>query len=272
VAILTGHGAAVPVEEDIRRPTIGRLITTIRQALIPGRPTQRHVEWAIRIFVILAIVVGILILLVRIGLVSSEDVTLVAALITLNGVILTQVVNARIAEFNQRQQQEVETNRAQAERSRAYVENMENLLVDHQLRLSNKHDKLPGGGVDLSKQIYNEARVVAQAQTRAVLESVTHPTLNRILLLFLYEAGLIDDPPVISLFAANLSGADLSNVDLSGADLSGADLTDVDLSNADLTAAKVTQKELDQAKSLANATMPNGQKYEEWLKSMDRGE
>jgi uncharacterized protein YjbI with pentapeptide repeats len=159
---------------------------------------------------------------------------------------------------------------------------MESLLIDHQLRLSNKPEKLAGGGVDLWKQIHNDARVVAQAQTRAALEGDTDPTRNRILLLFLYEAGLIDDPPVISLIAANLSGVNLSGVNLSGANLSGAnlsnadlsnaDLNDVDLSNADLTAAKVTQKELDQAKSLANATMPNGQKYEEWLKSMDRGE
>jgi uncharacterized protein YjbI with pentapeptide repeats len=53
-------------------------------------------------------------------------------------------------------------------------------------------------------------------------------------------------------------GADLSNANLSGANLKGAD---------------VTEEQLDQAKSLEGATMPNGQKYEEWLKDKEgRGE
>jgi uncharacterized protein YjbI with pentapeptide repeats len=95
---------------------------------------------------------------------------------------------------------------------------------------------------------------------------------------------------------ANLSRAKLSGADLSGADLQGADLTEAkfvppfaaspgmvykesleqlypdlsgaDLSGADLSGAVGVSKELleDQAKSLSDATMPNGQKYEEWLK------
>jgi uncharacterized protein YjbI with pentapeptide repeats len=100
------------------------------------------------------------------------------------------------------------------------------------------------------------------------------------------------------LTQADLSGADLSSADLSGAEklLSGANLSGVDLSNADLTSTVLpprglpdvdlsgadllgadtiftTTKELaQQAKSLEGATMPNGQKYEEWLKSKGRGE
>jgi uncharacterized protein YjbI with pentapeptide repeats len=59
--------------------------------------------------------------------------------------------------------------------------------------------------------------------------------------------------------------------DLSGADLSDADLSDADFSDADLSGAKgVTEKQLELAQSLKNATMPNGQKYEDWLNS--RGE
>src|SRR5215208_8106652 len=94
------------------------------------------------------------------------------------------------------------------------------------------------------------------------------------------------------LTQADLSGADLSSADLSGAKqlLSGADLSGVHLSNADLKSAVlpprglpdvdlsgadlrgadtlfITPKKLaQQAKSLEGATMPNGQKYEEWLK------
>jgi uncharacterized protein YjbI with pentapeptide repeats len=91
---------------------------------------------------------------------------------------------------------------------------------------------------------------------------------------------------------ANLSGAyltlthlrqaDLKQADLSGADLSGADLYDpnwvkaslsgADLSGANLSDAEVTRQQLDQAVSLTGATMPNGQKYEDWLRSKDSGE
>jgi uncharacterized protein YjbI with pentapeptide repeats len=91
----------------------------------------------------------------------------------------------------------------------------------------------------------------------------------------------------------NLTGADLSHAVLQSADLSSADLTDADLtdavlrdttlsgallggadlSGADLTNATVTQEQLDKAKQLEGATMPNGQKYEEWLKDKEsRGE
>jgi uncharacterized protein YjbI with pentapeptide repeats len=100
-----------------------------------------------------------------------------------------------------------------------------------------------------------------------------------------------------NLSDANLSGADLYRANLSGANLgggltenkrltepanlSGADLSSADLSGADLSGATnllgaqgiITNEELDQqAKSLKGATMPNGQKYEDWLKSKNREE
>jgi uncharacterized protein YjbI with pentapeptide repeats len=72
-----------------------------------------------------------------------------------------------------------------------------------------------------------------------------------------------------ALFRANLSGADLKI-----ADLSGADLRDAILSGANLNSATgITNEELEQqASSLEGATMPNGQKYEEWLKSRGEGD
>jgi uncharacterized protein YjbI with pentapeptide repeats len=93
-------------------------------------------------------------------------------------------------------------------------------------------------------------------------------------------------------FAANLSGANLSDADLSHADLShggdcapnGANLSDANLSDANLSgsdlrkadlrsAVGVTNEELEQQTTfLEGATMPNGQKYEEWRKSKGRGE
>jgi uncharacterized protein YjbI with pentapeptide repeats len=93
----------------------------------------------------------------------------------------------------------------------------------------------------------------------------------------------------ITLSHATLSGAHLPNADLSGADLSGAGLSSADLSNAYLIKAYlseailsgaflseaegITNEDLEQqAKFLEGATMPNGQKYEDWLKSKDQEE
>jgi hypothetical protein len=86
----------------------------------------------------------------------------------------------------------------------------------------------------------------------------------------------------IDLAGSYLSGADLRRADLSGArlvnahlqrkddpNLSGADLTDADLSGADLTGAAVTAEQLAQTKSLEVATMPDGKKYEDWLKDKE---
>jgi uncharacterized protein YjbI with pentapeptide repeats len=78
-----------------------------------------------------------------------------------------------------------------------------------------------------------------------------------------YDANLIGaELSDAVLLKANLSNADLDNANLSGANLIGADLRG---------AEGITNMELDQqAASLEGATMPDGQKYEDWLKSKDR--
>jgi uncharacterized protein YjbI with pentapeptide repeats len=109
-----------------------------------------------------------------------------------------------------------------------------------------------------------ETRTLARARTLAALEEADLPHTKRIIR-FLYDARLIQgDTPPVSLSGADLTGIDLSDVELSKANLSGADLSGV---------KGITNKELQQqAVSLEGATMPNGQKYEEWLKSKGRGE
>jgi uncharacterized protein YjbI with pentapeptide repeats len=99
----------------------------------------------------------------------------------------------------------------------------------------------------------------------------------------------ITDLSAADLSGANLSGADLSAADLSDADLDRADMVDASLKGADLKRADlskallwsadlteadgITNEELDQqAASLEGATMPNGQKYEDWLQSKGRKE
>jgi uncharacterized protein YjbI with pentapeptide repeats len=81
------------------------------------------------------------------------------------------------------------------------------------------------------------------------------------------------------LNAANLSSANLSKANLRFASLKGAklfgdgpiigganksetDLSEADLSRAELTGANVTDKQLDKAKSLKGATMPDGTKHD----------
>ena len=91
----------------------------------------------------------------------------------------------------------------------------------------------------------------------------------------------------VDLSEANLSGADLhravmrgahlSEANLSGANLSGANIGYLDLSGADLNGADLSgafgvanEKLEQQAKYLKGATMPNGQKYEDWLRDRER--
>jgi uncharacterized protein YjbI with pentapeptide repeats len=83
----------------------------------------------------------------------------------------------------------------------------------------------------------------------------------------------------IALSHATLSGAHLPNADLSGAYLINTYLINTYLINAFLSGAflskaeGITNEELEQqAKFLEGATMPNGQKYEDWLKSKDQEE
>jgi uncharacterized protein YjbI with pentapeptide repeats len=56
---------------------------------------------------------------------------------------------------------------------------------------------------------------------------------------------------------AHLRDADLRDANLNGANLNGADLSG---------AEGITFKKLKQPASLEGATLPNGQKYEDWLK------
>jgi uncharacterized protein YjbI with pentapeptide repeats len=70
----------------------------------------------------------------------------------------------------------------------------------------------------------------------------------------------------------DLSNTDLSRANLEHTNLERANLKFADLSRPDLSNAQgITNEELEQqASSLRGSTMPNGQKYEEWLKSKDR--
>jgi uncharacterized protein YjbI with pentapeptide repeats len=75
--------------------------------------------------------------------------------------------------------------------------------------------------------------------------------------------------PYINLENDNLAGADLKRANLRAArlketNLGGADLRDADLTGADLSDPNVTEAQLATCKSLEDATMPDGQKYDAW--------
>jgi len=82
-----------------------------------------------------------------------------------------------------------------------------------------------------------------------------------------------DETQPAKLNAPSLSnGTDPSDIDPSNdhlkvTNLRGTDLSNADLSGAYLTGTEVSKEQLDRCKSLKGATMPDGQKYEEWLKS-----
>jgi len=192
-------------------------------------------------------------------------------------------------------QQKIENQRAEAERElaeqraqdealQAYLDQMSRLMLDKKLL-----EAEPGDPV----------HTLAQARTSTVilrLDSKHNESVTR----FLTNSGLAESSEApasllgeISRSHAKLSGAYLPNADLRGADLSDADLSDAFLLQADLSDAHleradlsclhlevpltnrcgITNEELDQqAASLEGATMPNGQKYEDWLKSREEGD
>jgi hypothetical protein len=212
----------------------------------------------------------------------SDNAALIGALIALGGVFTAQMVSIALDDRRTHEARDLEAQRAGEAALQTYFENVGELLIEKPLRRASPGDNLS---------------TVVRAQTLSVLAGLD-PDRKRLLLLFLYESGLIyKDKPVVSLAAAdlrgaklrgavlhranlrgadlleadlrsaNLSGADLE-ADLRGADLRGADLLEADLSEANLKGAHmqgatgVPSRELkQQAYSLEGATMPDGSKH-----------
>jgi uncharacterized protein YjbI with pentapeptide repeats len=124
-------------------------------------------------------------------------------------------------------------------------------------------DPLSGAGVDtLSGADLRGTILIGARLSRGNLRDADLSDAN------LSEADLA----IAKLIGAVLSGAKLSRTDLSGATLNEANLSEAGLSGANLSGAWGwgLYERLSAAKSLKGATMPNGQKYEDWLKSKGR--
>jgi uncharacterized protein YjbI with pentapeptide repeats len=133
-------------------------------------------------------------------------------------------------------------------------------------------------GADLSNALLLNANLIGADLSGADLSNALLDNADLIAHLAnanLSGANLIGaDLSDANLFSADLSDANLIGADLSRADLSEANLVGANLENANLGGADgITNAELEQqALSLVGADMPNGQKYEDWLKSKGKGE
>jgi len=205
------------------------------------------------------------------------------SLITVAFALWQDTRQERVENQRTRQAQKIEDQRAEAERElaeqraqdealQAYLDQMSQLMLERKLLVAE-----PGDPV----------HTLAQARTSTVilrLDAEHNESVTR----FLSNSGLAESSEAsprllreITLLhatlgdaylpEADLSRADLRGTNLSGAVLYGSDLSEAVLENADLSGAKgITNEELEQqASSLEGATMPNGQKYEDWIKDKE---
>ncbi len=210
------------------------------------------------------------------------NLLIVPIVLALGGYLFTRSESRRTKEDAERQRavdREIADERRQDDTLQAYLDGMSQLLTDKERPLQ-------------TAQLGDSLSTVATARTLTMLHRLDGDRKGRALR-FLYESSLITKDRLIvnleqsnlreanllraNLLRAYLRGTDLSEAELfraglSGADLSEADLSGTDLSEADLREARgITNDELDQqARSLRGATMPNGQKYEEWRKDREK--
>jgi hypothetical protein len=224
-------------------------------------PTKRQVLWAVGIVIVLLILgsIGVWLWGVLAGYIQPKTPTDKKDLVNVFVVIAAGVIglltataavgNLYISRRNLQQQRDLDERRAQEDALQSYFEQMGDLLTNHSLINTDRED----------------IRQLAQGQTLTVLARLDDRRRQGALVRFLHGAGLINrGTAIISLMDAILVGVDLYYTVLEEADLSGADLRD----------ALVTEEQLAACASLEGATMPNGQKYEEWLKDKEgrRGE
>ncbi|MBK6770522.1 MAG: pentapeptide repeat-containing protein [Ardenticatenales bacterium] len=127
---------------------------------------------------------------------------------------------------------ELASRREQDEVFRVYLDRLESLLLDNELRNS---------------QLDSEVRHVARARTLTVLRQLAGDR-KREVVQFLSESGLIqstdDTSPVISLRGSSLVLADPSTTKLHGVEFDTADISFADLRGADLRAATLRRTDL----------------------------
>lgn len=167
------------------------------------------------------------------GSLISDNAALIGALIALGGVFTTQMVTTALDDQRARANSDLEDLRSQETKLQKYLEDMGTLLTDGKLLESQPKDTI---------------RTVARAHTLTLLEAVKDPTRKRILIVFLYEANVLNaHAPILVLRGSNLQGIDLQKAYLAGINLQGTNLQGIDLRNADLTQANLSEVDLREA-------------------------
>ncbi len=155
------------------------------------------------------------------------------------------IQQANLAQKQHDSDQQRALDQQQATILQTYIDNIQDLLLNHKL---------------LTSQPSDDVAILARARTMTALQGLDS-SRKGLLVQFIYEArliGFLDDNrdkiryPIIGLHDADLSGADLRYADLSGvnlikADLSGADLHYVNLSKANLIVADLSGADLSKA-------------------------
>jgi Pentapeptide repeats (8 copies) len=140
-------------------------------------------------------------------------------------------------------EQEIALNNQREATLQDYLDKMSELLLEKHLRES---------------PIDDEVRKIARVRTLTVLRRIDGERKASVLR-FLYESDLINkDKPIMYLEDAGLSEAELIVATLRGAILRDTTLLDANLSGADLSGATIAPEQLDKAKSLKGAAMPDG--------------
>lgn len=190
---------------------------------------------------ILTLAVAIVLLTTGGGQAVSDNAAILGALVALGGVFTTQMVSIALDNRRTQESRDLEAQRARETALQNYLEQVGRLLIEKPL-----HQE--GHGHTLS--------TLVRAHTLAVLEGLDADR-KRILLLFLYEFGLLRwETRIVSLEGANLRGANLRNANLSHAELSETDLIDADLSEAHMNQARVAVSNLRRA-NLSGAFLYN---------------
>jgi hypothetical protein len=199
------------------------------------------------------------------------------------------LLNLRLTRRNLEQQRELEAQRAQGVALQAYYEEIGKLITEYDLRNTQREEirelargqtltvlqEVDGNGKGSLLTFLQGAGLIETQLKEPEETEETEETKNPAVALYGADfQGAILHPGTdlyrANLEGANLQGATLVDADLGGragganlqnANLQGANLSGANLQNANLRDAKVTYEQLDAARSLRGATMPNGTKY-----------
>ena len=212
----------------------------------------------------IVLTVGVVIALLRTGDAKavSDNAPLIAAVIALGGVGTAQMVSIALEQQRTQEARALEDERTREARNLEALRTHEARDLEAQrageAALQNYFEAV--GELLIEKPLHRASpgdnlSTVVRAQTLSVLESLD-PDRKRILLLFLYESGLIREreldesgvmherEAVVSLVGANMNEANLGNANLIGVNLSRAFLNRANLSSANLSYANLSETNL----------------------------